>query len=181
MAVKRKEAGTGGVVAKFLLWIILFLGWSGWMFVLGVMADRDMIPDSLRPKYLFSKASGSLVGVVEGEGADQPEEDELFNPQLEFFDDLSRVQEETRIPEGGSEYHYTVQIAALRSRERAQQFMEKLKKQGIAGWVQAMTSENKIWYVIRSGDFKSSDDAKRFRQELQDRLNYNPLVIRLSD
>ncbi len=161
-------------------WIPVFLIWSTWMFVLGVMAAKDMAPDYLKLGNLINWLSPSRAQESVASLTGTREDPELSNPRLEFFENLGHPPVQgSSLDKKEQEHRYTVQIASLKTTEQAQVFIDTLKKQGVAGESHPVTSQGVTWYAIRSGEFGSFQDAKTLAQELTARCGYKPLVIQL--
>ena len=148
--------------------------------MLGIMAGKGMIPDSLKLKNIVAGLPGLSSSVQNPPAAEHPEDVELDNPKFEFFENLTGAP---AAPNQNKEpvSRYTVQLASFEEPEHAAALIKRLKKHGISGESHRVHSANGTWFVVRSGEFDSLSEAERFALEITRRLKYKPLVTRLPE
>lgn len=72
---------------------------------------------------------------------------------------------------------YTLQIAAFREKDRAQQLVEDLQKKGYTPYIIAAdTSRKEFWYLVRMGSFQSAELARQYAQILAEKEKIGALV-----
>jgi len=183
MARNRKNISTSVFrpsLFRVVLWILVFFGWSSWMFMLGIMAGKGMIPDSLKLENIVSSLPGIGFKAEKPPAAEHPEDVELDNPKFDFFENLTgepAAPKEDKAPV----FRYTVQLASLEEPEHANAFIRRLQKKGVSGTSHRVQSANGTWYVVRSGEFDSLAEAESFAHEITRRLKFKPLVTKLPD
>ncbi len=72
---------------------------------------------------------------------------------------------------------YTLQIAAFREKDRAQQLVEDLQKKGYTPYIIAAdTSRKEFWYLVRMGAFQNAELARQYAQILAEKEKLGALV-----
>lgn len=72
---------------------------------------------------------------------------------------------------------YTVQIAAARSEEEAQRYVERLRQKGYAAHLEATAIADKgTWYRVRMGEFPSKEGARGTLERLK-KDGFDPMVV----
>lgn len=80
-------------------------------------------------------------------------------------------------PEPPKVMEYTLQLAAFKGREKAQEFVNELKEKGYyAYFVPVSNSKGETWNLIRVGKFKTRDEAQDFAALFQERERMEVLV-----
>ncbi|MBI4776260.1 MAG: SPOR domain-containing protein [Deltaproteobacteria bacterium] len=171
---------------RVVLWVLIFLVWSSWMFMLGIMAGQGMIPDSLKLKNVVAALQGIKSETKEPPKTEHPEDAELDDPKFGFFDDLTAPASAPDDPPAPNEdkapaVRYTVQLASLENQENAEAFILRIQKKGVSGASHRVESVNGAWYVVRSGEFDSLAEAESFALDITRRLKFKPLVTKLPE
>jgi cell division protein FtsN len=95
------------------------------------------------------------------------------------LDDPVETQEPaTPSMETSSEGGYTIQVAAVRDLEGAQQMVAKLQQEGFPAYALTQPEgHGNLWYRIRVGSFTTQQEARATYQALSD-IHYTPVIMK---
>ena len=77
-----------------------------------------------------------------------------------------------RLKVGKKELPYTAQVATFRSRQNAENLVEKLESYEYESWLEPEPYEKETLYSVFVGAFSTRDEAKQFGTLLQARLSF---------
>lgn len=192
MAKKKQTARVQISRKRLVTWSVLFLFVALWMFVLGVMVGRGIVPLDMEKESvgrelatLKAKMVQKQAGVgkqVEGRSAEKP--------HFDFYEELKAPREAKRLkvpapkpvaktaakpaPDKG---RFAVQVAAVRDIQSAERLVAKLRKKGYPAYqTSGAGGGKKVWYRIRVGAFENRDAAGTTLQKLR-REGYGAIVV----
>ena len=202
MAKKKQTARVQISRKRLVTWSVFFLFVALWMFVLGVMVGRGIVPLDMEKgsvgrelATLKAKMVQKQAGVgkqVEGRSAEKP--------HFDFYEELKAPREAKRLkvpapkpvaktaakpapavappkavaPDKG---RFAVQVAAVRDIQSAERLVAKLRKKGYPAYqTSGAGGGKKVWYRIRVGAFENRDAAGTTLQKLQ-REGYGAIVV----
>ncbi len=184
-------------LAEALGWGAMMLFVCGWFFILGIFVGRGLVPipetEAVYTDYLTQVQENSAADPetpVEEKSAEQTVPDEAAPAAPEPAAPADTPEVKTPVTEKPDQVDapadlenpgdkiFTIQVAALREKEAADQLFERLKKEEYAPYVVEVTLPgNVVWYRIRCGRYTDHDEAspvlERLRQD-----GYSPILVR---
>jgi cell division septation protein DedD len=77
---------------------------------------------------------------------------------------------------------YTVTLASFKPKERADRYLDKLKKIGIDAYVwEVDLPEKGKWYRVSVGHFPTLDEAKNYKEELKQKGISNTYIVKVTE
>jgi cell division septation protein DedD len=169
-------------------WVFCLFFLLAWIFVLGIFVGRGFLPGG-RPLVSELKGqmnrlqSAVMPRKPQNDGAEVKEE-QKENPKLAFYESLSSKKNEVRMgveppksepakkspaeanrkepgnnPPPGDRHRYTVQLASLGERARADAVISGLRDQGYDAFVAEAVVGGKVYYRVRCGRFPTRAEA----------------------
>ncbi len=189
---------TGKSLFLAILGLIFLLAW---IFVLGILVGRGLIPDSMKSVAELKEEISMLQARLSGNKTDQgaiskqknPEEEQKF----EFFQKLATKKKETAITlphqkssrqkpkhnitkaTGIGPRAYTVQLASLDKSESASKLVRKLVALGYPAYYYKVSVKGKIYYRVRCGKFNTEQEARSLMLSLKQKARLNGFVCKL--
>ena len=181
---------TLGSLLLFCLGLIFILAW---VFCLGIIVGRNFLPITFNT---FSRAKETVAEVAEGKTTDPVEP--IKEEELTFYDQLVNKKERAKKkttpllsvkePDGkirqknarqGEEdsHHYSVQVIALKDKEKTEQMVERLNTSGYHAYYYQTLINGEIFYRVRCGPFSSAQEAKKYAKRLTDREGLKPFIV----
>jgi cell division septation protein DedD len=165
-----------------------------WVFALGIMVGRGLLPDRMERILAFK---GKAVNDDQSNKADQvqliKEEDLTFYDQLIDNTTKDRTEAPPQAPpkeqakpakrikmtheEASKTGSYRVQVAALNDREKTEETVARLVKAGYPAYYIKALINGKVYYRIRCGRFSSADQAKRIAARLSEQEGFKPFIV----
>lgn len=84
---------------------------------------------------------------------------------------LQRLPTE-RLKVGEKELPYTAQVATFRSRQNAENLVEKLESYEYESWLKPEPYAKEMFFSVFAGRFGTRDEAEQFGRSMQERLSY---------
>lgn len=73
---------------------------------------------------------------------------------------------------------FTIQVTSVKSAEKARQLLEQLIQKGYPAYTVKSEVEGQVWYRLRMGYYKTSDDAEKTMSKLR-LTRFEPILIKL--
>jgi len=164
-----------------------------WVFCLGVIVGRNFLPIVFDT---FSETKETVVEVEEGKTPDHVEP--IKEEELTFYNQLvnkkerakkdatsqvsvkepDRKRKQTQVWQGQEDSsHYSVQVIALKDKEKTEQMVEKLSTLGYQAYYYQTLINGEIFYRVRCGPFYTIQEAKKYAKSLADREDLKPFIV----
>lgn len=181
---------TLGSLFLFCFGLIFVLAW---VFCLGVIAGRNFLPITFDT---FSRTKETVVEVEEGKTPDHVEP--IKEEELTFYNQLvnkkegakkdatsqvsvkepDRKRKQTQVWQGQEDSsHYSVQVIALKDKEKTEQMVERLSTLGYQAYYYQTLINGEIFYRVRCGPFYTIQEAKKYAKSLADREGLKPFIV----
>ena len=162
-----------------------------WVFCLGVIVGRNFLSITFDT---FSKTRETVVEEEKTTDHVEPIKEEeltfynqLVNKKERATEELpsqvsvkkpDRKREQTHMlqAEEGSP-HYSVQVIALKDKEKTEQMLERLSRLGYQAYYYQTLIKGEIFYRVRCGPFYTIQEAKKYAKRLADREGLKPFVV----
>jgi cell division protein FtsN len=176
--------------SSLLLLSIGFVFILAWVFSLGIMVGRGLLPNTLNP---FSSAKEKTVKASGERKTDRVRP--LRDEELTFYDQLVHKKQRAKkqslsrgSPRGPvgkpavahpqkDRGNYSVQVAALKDKGKTERLMERLTKLGYPAYYYQTRVDTEIYYRIRCGPFRDLDEVRKCAERLADKQGFKPLII----
>jgi len=185
---------------SIFLWSFGLLFLLSWIFVLGILVGRGFFPDSVTAlsdlKGQISKLQEMISRNKSTDSGHNKKPDP--EPKLAFYEKLSSKKEEAvkgpiteskkgtgstnsnrkqdvPIPAG----QYTVQIASLREREKAEKMVDRLMDRGYPAYFYEVKINGKVYYRIRCRKFINREEAQHYADKLAKEEGIKGYVTRI--
>ncbi len=172
----------GGLALFFVL---------AWIFVLGILVGRGLIPEKVKKLTRFKEQVLGIKKSAVKEGV----EEEILNqkikePEFEFVKKLPQkkspaVPDPVRVKGAGKakaikagKGAFTVQLASFDDEGKAKTLVNTLIKKGCQAYSHKAVVAGKVYYRVRAGQFKSRQEAQKYKQTLQRLLGLNGFVCK---
>jgi len=174
-----------------------------WIFILGILVGRGLIPGIEKPLEGKLPLESFLSKGENGENGRRDQYKKLDEePILAFYEELSskraEVAEKTRsgsvalkrgadpektkpgqtekpAPDG----YYTLQLASLKTEARANHLVAFLAKKGFRAYIDEANVQEQIYFRVRHGRFKDLKEAHHKRQLLANREGIDGFVVKV--
>ena len=178
-------------------WSLALLVLLGWIFTLGVLAGRGLLPSGAET---LTELRNQIVKLQEMVGKkDSSELDRIKNvqkdPDFRFFDELSSEKKPVVLPRpapspkkpiketaeqpkpasSGSE-QYVVQVASLDREKQALEMVNRLVKRGYPAYHYKIFIKGRSYFRVRCGTFKTREDAANARKKLAEKEHLKGFV-----
>jgi cell division protein FtsN len=181
---------TLGSLLLFSLGLIFILAW---VFCLGIIVGRNFLPVTFNT---FSRTKETVAEVAEGKTTDLVEP--IKEEELTFYDQLVNKKErakkkitphlsvkepdrkirQKKARQGEEDSpHYSVQVIALKDKEKTEQMVERLNASGYQAYYYQTLISGEIFYRVRCGPFYSVQEAKKYAKRLTDREGLKPFIV----
>lgn len=181
---------TLGSLFLFCFGLIFVLAW---VFCLGVVIGRNFLPITFDT---FSRTKEAVVGVKEEKMTDHV--DPIKEEELTFYNQLvnkkerskegvtsqlsvkepDRKRKQTKVWQGEEDSrHYSVQVIALKDKEKTEQMAERLSSLGYQAYYYQTLINGETFYRVRCGPFYTIPEAKKYAKRLADREGLKPFVV----
>ena len=181
---------TLGSLFLFCFGLIFVLAW---IFCLGVIVGRNFLPITFDT---FSRTKETVVEVKEEKTTDHVEP--IKEEELTFYNQLvnkkerakegvtsqlsvkepDRKRKQTQVWQGEEDSrHYSVQVIALKDKEKTEQMVERLSSLGYQAYYYQTLINGKTFYRVRCGPFYTIPEAKKYAKRLADREGLKPFVV----
>jgi hypothetical protein len=209
-ASKKKRGGKYRIELSgmsLFLWGFFSLFLLGWIFVLGILVGRGLLPGSVTALTDFKSRMNRHPVRTEPRGANHDSSPGMgaIDPKLAFHEKLSVKKEEARsrpqpenksrptkpvssdVPkptetalsaESGS---YTIQLAALTDKAMAEQMVGQLLREGYPAYYCETRVKGRLYYRVRCGKFVTREQAEVFAFRVARETGYKGFVTRLEE
>lgn len=181
---------TLGSLFLFCFGLIFVLAW---IFCLGVIVGRNFLPITFDT---FSRTKETVVEVKEEKTTDHVEP--IKEEELTFYNQLvnkkerakegvtsqvsvkepDRKRKQTQVWQGEEDSrHYSVQVIALKDKEKTEQMVERLSSLGYQAYYYQTLINGETFYRVRCGPFYTIPEAKKYAKRLADREGLKPFVV----
>ena len=181
---------TLGSLFLFCFGLIFVLAW---IFCLGVIVGRNFLPITFDT---FSRTKETVVEVEQEKTTDHVEP--IKEEELTFYNQLvnkkerakegvtsqvsveepDRKTKQTQVWQGEEDSrHYSVQVIALKDKEKTEQMVERLSSLGYQAYYYQTLINGEIFYRVRCGPFYTIREAKKYAKRLADREGLKPFVV----
>jgi len=181
---------TLGSLFLFCFGLIFVLAW---VFCLGVIVGKNFLPTTFDT---FSRTKETVVEVEEEKTTDHVEP--IKEEELTFYNQLVnkkerakkdvtsqvsvkepvRKRKQTQVWQGEEDSrHYSVQVIALKDKEKTEQMVERLSRLGYQAYYYQTLINGETLYRVRCGPFYTIREAKKYAKRLADREGLKPFVV----
>lgn len=165
----------------------------GWVFFLGILVGRGLLPDSIE-NFSFIKKK-----IVKDETEKQNEHVRPIKiDELSFYNHLidkkekakkkappttvSKNQEKkiekTKLGQLKQEIRsYSVQVAALKDKAKTKKMVERLTRLGYQAYYYQILINGEMYYRIRCGPFSNIEKAKQYAKRLANKEGFKPFIV----
>jgi cell division septation protein DedD len=173
-----------------------------WVFVLGVLVGRGFLPSAVSTISDLKAQMSKMQGLVPHSKTPAPPETQKIenDPKLAFYEKLSSKKEEVKkkpqeekpaerkeipspspkpVEKASSDpvgVQYTVQVAALEERTKAEGMVSRLKGSGFDAYFNEVKIKGKTFYRIRCGKFRTKEEAGVQAKRLTERAGIKGFV-----
>jgi hypothetical protein len=178
-----------------MLWGVFLFFLLIWVFVLGILVGRGFLPGTMTTITELRdqiKRLQDIVNKEESYDVRAPGETDS-DPELAFYEKLAgkkeevrnswepeieedNVQEEEQKPSLPPHRLYTVQIASIGDRAKAQKIVMDLIGKGYDAYSHETDIKGKTYYRIRCGKFQSREEALSYAQRLEEQEGFKGFV-----
>ncbi|MBA7687472.1 hypothetical protein ES703_95935 [subsurface metagenome] len=89
-----------------------------------------------------------------------------------------RKRKQTKVWQGEEDSrHYSVQVIALKDKEKTEQMVERLSSLGYQAYYYQTLINGETFYRVRCGPFYTIPEAKKYAKRLADREGLKPFVV----
>ena len=204
--MNRKETRTGKTGKRYhfelsrtsiFLWSVGAFVLLGWIFTLGVLAGRGLLPGGVKTLAELKIQIGKLQQMISKKDRSELERIKELqkDPKFAFYDELSgkksdAVKEPASSPkkrkrdlmereeDKGSKglTKYIVQVASLDSEAKATEMVNRLTGQGYPAYSYKVFIKGRRYYRVRCGMFKTKDEAINIKNRLAKNEKIDGLV-----
>ncbi|HDH87424.1 MAG: hypothetical protein DRG35_03225 [Deltaproteobacteria bacterium] len=165
----------------------------GWVFFLGILVGRGLLPDSIENFSFIKKKIVKDETLKKNEDVRPIKIDELsfYNHLIDKKEKakkkalptaLPKVQvkkiEKTKLAQLKQEIRsYSIQVAALKDKTKAKKMVERLTGLGYQTYYYQILINGKMYYRIRCGPFSNIEKAKQYAKRLANKEGFKPFII----
>ena len=188
---KEKKRYTFQLTLSFLLLLSICLVFVlVWVFSLGIMVGRGFLPSAIEA---FSSVNEEVTNDEEDKEIDHTRP--IREEELIFYNRLISKKEETKERVRSSHVlkdkdkeakveqlkeeirSYSVQVAALKDKGKAEKMVERLVRLGYPTYYYQTLINDVMYYRIRCGPFQKIEEANKSAKRLADKEGFKPFVI----
>ncbi len=184
-----------------MLWGVFLFFLLIWVFVLGILVGRGFLPGTMTTMTELREQIKRLQDIVNKEESYdvRPPGGTDNDPELAFYEKLAGKKEEIKNswkpeteddtvkekeqkpskPSPSPDKLYTVQIASIGDREKAEKMVIDLIGKGYDAYSYETDIKGKIYYRIRCGKFQSREEALNYAQRLEEQEGFKGFVSRV--
>jgi cell division protein FtsN len=165
-------------------WSLAFIVLLGWIFTLGVLAGRGLLPSGSET---LAELKNQIVKLQEMVGQKESELDEIRDVQKDanfaFYDELSSKRKEpaqekpqeknaaadnvkTPSPSSSDSGLYVVQVASLDQEKQAFNMVNRLVNKGYPAYHYKIFIKGRNYFRVRCGTFKTRNEALNTQRKL---------------
>lgn len=181
-------------------WSLGFLIFLGWIFTLGVLAGRGLLPSGAKTLAEIKNQIAKLQEMVGQKGTSELNEikalqkdsnfafyDELSSkkvaavpsrpsPKPEALNDKSAPPDTLKKPESPAAELYVVQVASLDQEKQAFSMVNRLVKKGYPAYHYKTFIKGRSYFRVRCGTFKTKAEAMETQQNLAEKEHLKGFV-----
>ncbi|HUV59036.1 MAG TPA: SPOR domain-containing protein [Desulfatiglandales bacterium] len=176
----------------FLLSIGVFFV-LGWVFFLGILVGRGLLPNSIENFSFIKKKIVKDETEKKNEHVSPIKIDELsfYNHLIDKKEEakkkappatLSKNQvkkiEKTKLGQLKQEIRsYNIQVAALKDKAKTEKMVERLTRLGYQAYYYQILINGEMYYRIRCGPFSTIEKAKQYAKRLANKEGFKPFIV----
>jgi len=176
----------------FLLSIGVFFV-LGWVFFLGILVGRGLLPNSIENFSFIKKKIVKDETEKKNEHVSPIKIDELtfYNHLIDKKEEpkkkappatLSKNQvkkiEKTKLGQLKQEIRsYSIQVAALKDKAKTKKMVERLTRLGYQAYYYQILINGEMFYRIRCGPFSNIEKAKQYAKRLANKEGFKPFIV----
>lgn len=176
----------------FLLSIGVFFV-LGWVFFLGILVGRGLLPNSIENFSFIKKKIVKDETEKKNEHVSPIKIDELsfYNHLIDKKEKakkkappatLSKNQvkkiEKTKLGQLKQEIRgYSIQVAALKDKAKTKKMVERLTRLGYQAYYYQILINGEMFYRVRCGPFSNIEKAKKNAKRLTDKEGFKPFIV----
>lgn len=176
----------------FLLSIGVFFV-LGWVFFLGILVGRGLLPNSIENFSFIKKKIVKDETEKKNEHVSPIKIDELsfYNHLIDKKEEakkkappatLSKNQvkkiEKTTLGQLKQEIRsYSIQVAALKDKAKTEKMVERLTRLGYQAYYYQILINGEMYYRIRCGPFSTIEKAKQYAKRLANKEGFKPFIV----
>lgn len=176
----------------FLLSIGVFFV-LGWVFFLGILVGRGLLPNSIENFSFIKKKIVKDETEKKNEHVSPIKIDELsfYNHLIDKKEEakkkappatLSKNQvkkiEKTKLGQLKQEIRsYNIQVAALKDKAKTKIMVERLTRLGYQAYYYQILINGEMYYRIRCGPFSTIEKAKQYAKRLANKEGFKPFIV----
>ncbi len=192
---KEKKRYTFQLTLSFLLLLSICLVFVlVWVFSLGIMVGRGFLPSAIEA---FSSVNEEVTNDEEDKEIDHTRP--IREEELIFYNRLISKKEETKERVRSSHVlkdkdkeakveqlkeeirSYSVQVAALKDKGKAEKMVERLVRLGYPTYYYQTLINDVMYYRIRCGPFQKIEEANKSAKRLADNEGFKPFIVYLTN
>ncbi|MFO7602016.1 MAG: SPOR domain-containing protein [Candidatus Desulfacyla sp.] len=173
--------------ASIFLWSTGLFVLLAWIFTLGVLAGRGLLPGVVETLTEVKAQIAKLQQMINKKDRSELEEIRALqkDPKFAFFDELSAKKGEAEKPSGtpagkpatsvmkqepvkppGPAVKYVVQVASLETEAKATNMVNRLTRKGYPAYFYKVFVKGREYFRVRCGTFKSEAEAVKTNKRL---------------
>lgn len=179
--------------SSLLLSSISLLFILAWVFSLGIMVGRGLLPSAVDT---FSSIKERIMRDKGKKEIDHPspirEEELTFYSQLvdkrdrakknmlarALSKDQERASKTTKVAQKKEDIgNHSVQVAALNDKVKTEKMVERLTRLGYPAYYYQTLINGKMYYRVRCGPFPTVGEAKKCAKRLADKEGFKPFIV----
>jgi len=176
----------------FLLSIGVFFV-LGWVFFLGILVGRGLLPNSIENFSFIKKKIVKDKTEKKNEQVSPIKIDELsfYNHLIDKKEKAKKKAppvilpkkkvkkiEKTKLRQLKQEIRsYSIQVAALKDKEKTKKMVERLTRLGYQAYYYQILINGEMYYRIRCGPFSTIEKAKQYAKRLANTEGFKPFIV----
>lgn len=182
---------------SIVLWSTGLLVLLAWIFILGVLAGRGLLPGGVQTLGELKAQIAKLQQMISNKDRSELEKIRALqkDPKFAFFDELSVKKGDARKTPGASAGRpgtpakaqdtgppssravtYVVQVASLETEAKATNMVNRLTGQGYPAYYYKVFVKGQAYYRVRCGTFKTEAEAVNIKKRLAEKENISGFV-----
>lgn len=189
---RKRHAFQFSFKSLFLLSIGVFFV-LGWIFFLGILVGRGLLPNSIENFSFIKKKIVKDEAEKKNEHVSPIKIDELsfYNhlidkkekakkkaPPPTLSKNQEKKTEKTQLGQLKKEIRsYSIQVAALKDKAKTKKMVEKLTSLGYQAYYYQILINGEMYYRIRCGPFSTIEKAKQYAKRLANKEGFKPFIV----
>ena len=182
---------------SILLWSMGLFVLLAWIFTLGVLAGRGLLPGGVKTLSELKAQIAKLQQMISKKDRSELEKIRELqkDPKFAFFDELSVKKGEAdkkpatstkrlatsakapaTAPSSSSSVKYVVQVASLETEDKATNMVNRLTGQGYPAYFYKVFVKGQPYYRVRCGIFRTEAEAVKIKERLAEKEKISGFV-----